>query len=106
MNSADQRLFELALKKQRVQFESERLRQRVAGEIHGVLPVFDAIDALGSGVRWLKQRPAIPVGIAVAVIVARPRAVFRWGRRAVLGWQAWSKVRDLVKRLGTRANPH
>jgi hypothetical protein len=103
MNSADQRLFELALKKQRVQFESERLRQRVSNELHGVLPVFEVLDAVGSGIRWLKQRPAIPVGIAVAAIVARPRAIFRWGRRAVVGWQAWRKVRDLLNRPGTSA---
>jgi hypothetical protein len=103
MNSADRRLFELALKKQRVQFESERLRQRMTREIHGVLPVFDVIDSISTGVRWLKQHPAIPVGITVAALVARPRAIFRWGRRAVIVWQTWRKARALVNRLASNA---
>lgn len=99
MNAADQRLFELALKKQRVQFDSERLRGRLGGELQGILPLFDALDTLGAGVRWVRQRPAIPVGIAVAMMVARPRSLWRWGRRAVLGWQAWRKVRDMAVKL-------
>lgn len=88
------RAIELALKKQRLQIESERLRRDLALYAHGVEPIFTAADQAHAGWRWLRANPAVPVGILVAVLVAKPSVVIRWGRRAWLGWQAWRRLRS------------
>jgi hypothetical protein len=88
------RAVELALKKQRLQIESERLRREFAGYAQGIEPAFTAVDQARAGWRWLRANPAIPVGILVLMLVARPSVVFRWGRRAWLGWQAWRRLRS------------
>ena len=42
--------------------------------------VFGAVDRVRTGIHWLKQHPALPVLIATALLVARPRAALRWVR--------------------------
>jgi hypothetical protein len=97
MNSSDARLFELALKKQRIQFASEQLRARFAYNTLIVPPLCDGVDQVRLGWRWLRQRPAIPVAIGVALVVSRPRGVWRWTRRAFGAWQTWRRARALLE---------
>lgn len=87
------RLVELALKKQRLQFRSEALRERWQGHARGLCPVFDGVDRLGDGARWLWRHPEVFVATAVALLVARPRAAWRWLRRGFVGWQVWRRGR-------------
>jgi len=101
MNGADRKLMALALKKQRLQIESGELRDRFAGHARGLEPAFGAADALRDGLTWLRQRPAIPLGIFVAVLVARPRAAWRWGRRAFVAWRGWRRARNYLMALPT-----
>ncbi len=96
MNPSDQRLFDLALKKQRLQLSSDQLRDRFGLAAHGLAPTLATLDTVGEGLRWLRQRPEIPVALAVAALVARPKTIFRWSRRALLTWQAWRKARALA----------
>jgi hypothetical protein len=46
--------------------------------------------ALGAG-----QRPILS-GVAIFVLVARPRAALRWARRGWVGWQLFRRVQKLV----------
>lgn len=96
MNASDARLMELALKKQRLQFDSERLRERCARGAAVIPPLCAAGDRVADGWRWLRARPAIPVAVGVALLVSRPRRVWRWLRRGVAAWQAWQRVRGLL----------
>ena len=96
MNSSDARLFELALKKQRIQFTSDQLRERLARSASIVPPICDGVDQLRLGWHWLKARPAIPVAIGVALVVSRPRGVWRWTRRAFGAWQTWRRARGML----------
>jgi hypothetical protein len=88
------RAIELALKKQRLQLESERLRNEFATQARALEPVFKAADQARAGWQWLRANPAVPVGILVALLVARPSFVIRWVRRAWLGWQTWRRLRS------------
>ena len=86
---------EYALKKQRLQLASDRLRAQMGDYADGLAPAFHAVDRAADGGRWLSQRPVVPVAVAVAVLVARPRMVWRWARRAYFGWsllQRWRGV--------------
>lgn len=84
---------ELALRKQRLQLRSAALRDELAGHAAAFAPLFAAGDKVCAGARWLRRNPAATVAVGVALVVARPRAVFRWLRRGVVVWQAWVQTR-------------
>jgi hypothetical protein len=86
MNS---RLLELALKKQRLQFTCDSLRGEWRNHARGLAPAFNAADQVRAGMCWLRRHPEISVAVGIAILVARPRAVWRWARRGVVAWQFW-----------------
>ena len=98
---------ERALKKQRLQLESQRLREQATTFASGMAPAFTAAEKMRTGWHWLKAHPAVPVGLAVAVIVVRPALAWRWGRRAWLGWKSWQRLRARIDGvdLQTPQNP-
>ena len=97
MNVSDARLMELALRKQHLQFTSDRLRSQLVQSAAIVPPVCHGIDRIVDGWHWLKARPAIPVGVGVALVVARPRSVWRWLRRGFAAWQTWRRARSFME---------
>jgi hypothetical protein len=88
----------LALKKQSLQIESERLRVDFGFNAAGLAPAFAGADLAVDGVHWLRRNPGLVVAVLVALVVIRPRRAWRWGRRAFIGWQAWRRLRDFVDR--------
>ena len=87
---------ERALKKQQLQIQSRQLRNDWEHHAQGVKPAFSAADTALRGLSWLRQHPAVPVAVVVAVVVVKPALVWRVGRGAWLGWQAWQRYRHLV----------
>ena len=85
------RLLELALKKQRLQFRSAEQRRQLVESTAVLMPVFSAAEYCRSGIRWVRDHPAVTVGALIALLVAKPRMALRWGRRAWLVWLAWRK---------------
>lgn len=96
MNASDARLLELALKKQRLQFDSDTLRGQLAYSAAFLNPLCTGADQIRSAWRWLKARPAIPVAVGVALVVSRPRGVLRWLRRGFGAWQIWQRARRFM----------
>ena len=84
---------ELALKKQRLQLRSAALRAEIAGHAAGFAPLFAVGDTLCDGAFWLRRHPELAAAAGVALLVARPRAAFRWARRGIVAWQTWNQVR-------------
>lgn len=97
MNGTDSRMLRLALKKQRLQIASDDLRARFGDNARGLAPVFGAVDTARDGVAWIRQRPEIPVAVLVVLLVARPRVVWRWSRRAFVAWQTWRRTRRYIE---------
>lgn len=87
---------ELALKKQRLQIAGEALRRDAARHAAGLTPLFTGADVAVEAVRCLRRHPQVVVAAGVALIVARPRRAWRWGRRAFFGWQAWRRWRNFI----------
>ena len=88
---------ELALKKQRLQIHGDTLRSDFGRHAAGLRPAFAGADLAVDAAYWLRAHPQIVVAATVALLVAKPSRVWRWGRRAFVGWQAWRKVRALIE---------
>lgn len=85
-------MLELALRKQRLQLQSATQRDALVGAAAGLAPLLTAADKVREGARWLGRHPELLAGGMVALLVARPRTVFRWVRRSFFAWQAWRRV--------------
>lgn len=85
------RLIELALKKQRLQFESDQLRDQWRAHVHGLAPAIGAADQVRESFGWLRRHPEVLIGVGVAVVVVKPRAVWRWFKRGFVAWQFWRR---------------
>ena len=83
---------ELALRKQRLQFKSAALRRDLAHDISGIAPVFRAAEQVRAGIAWLRANPLLVGGVAVALVVLRPKVCWRWARRGFIAWQAWRRL--------------
>lgn len=90
-------MLELALKKQRLQIRSAELRDELARHAVVLAPAFTAADGARAGARWMRTHPQWVAGAAAALAVARPRLLWRWGRRAFVGWQAWRRVQTWLQ---------
>lgn len=95
----NQRLMELALKKQRLQLQAAAQRLELAQRLQAWAPAFAAADAVAGGLRWLKTHPQWLAGAAAVLLVVRPRAFFRWLRRGFFAWQAWRRARRALETL-------
>ncbi|MRR52376.1 MAG: hypothetical protein EG825_15965 [Rhodocyclaceae bacterium] len=93
------RQLELALKKQRLQLQIVSQREALALHVAGLQPVFTAADQAQRATHWLRRNPETLVAVAVAVLVARPKVVWRWLGRGVLAWRAWARLRGGLDRV-------
>lgn len=95
------KVVELALRKQRLQMQAERQREDLARRLEGIEPVLDLADRARDGLAWARGHAPLLTGVAVFVLVSRPRLVWRLAKRAWLGWALWQRATG--KRGGTLA---
>lgn len=90
---------ELALKKQRLLMQSAALRTHLARQAQAFEPAFGAVDLVRTGYAWLRGRPHVWVGVAVAVAIAKPSVVWRWLKRGAMWWQTAQQLRGWAEHL-------
>lgn len=90
------RVLELALKKQRLQWQIAAQREELGRFGAGLAPALGAADRVREGARWLRRHPEAVAAGVTALVVARPRVVWRWARRGFFAWQAWRKLQGVV----------
>ncbi len=81
---------ELALKKQLLLLESAGQREELSQHVAGLQPIFHVADRTREGVRWISRHPETVAGGVALLAAARPsvrRFLWRWGKRAFIGWQ-------------------
>jgi hypothetical protein len=78
----------LALLERKLQLvhESGQLRERFGARAQSLQPLFAGTDQVRKGWRWLRSHPEVWVTAGVALLVARPRRLWRWGSKA---WVLW-----------------
>lgn len=87
---------ELALRRQRLEFEAAASRRELAEAVHPFEPALHVADKVGDGFRYLKGHPEVVAVATVVVAVLRPGRAVRWGRRAFSAWRAWGKLRQRI----------
>lgn len=86
---------ELALEKQRLQLAAGAQRLALAQHAAGLQPLFHAADQVREGARWIRRHPAAVAGGVAVLVAARPtvrQRLWRWGKRAFIGWRIWRDV--------------
>jgi len=94
----NQKLIELALRKQRLQLHVEMQRQDLTWRAEGLTPLFHTADKVRDGARWAKEHATWLAGGALAVVALKPRLLVRVAKR---GWGAW----HTFKRISARVAP-
>lgn len=90
------RAVELAVRRERLRHSIADQREAIASAAAGLAPVFSTIDALRDAVAYLRAHPEWLVGGAVVVLIARPKAVWRWTRRAFLTWRGYRRALEWI----------
>ncbi len=83
---------ELALEKQRLRLETASQRIDLARHAAGLQPLFTAADRVHEGARWVGRHPEVVAGGVALLAAVRPgvrRFIWRWGKRAFIGWRLW-----------------
>jgi hypothetical protein len=93
------KIVELALKKQRLQLQVAAQRVMIMQAFESASPAFGVAEKVRSGVRWAKSHPEWLAGIGVALLVARPRAFFRWAKRGFFVWRSLRRLRGAVESI-------
>lgn len=90
MNERD---LELALRKQRLVLKSAALRVRMRRDVVGLQPALTLADRAVEAGRWVRGHSGLVIAVATALVVARPRAAFRWAKRGFVLWRGWQALR-------------
>lgn len=83
---------ELALEKQRLRLEAASQRIDLARHAAGLQPLFATADRVHEGARWVGRHPEVVAGGVALLAAAGPRTrrfLWRWGKRAFIGWSLW-----------------
>lgn len=89
---------ELTQRRQRLQHRIAQQRTILAADVKGLLPVASAIDTGRNTVQWVRNHPELSLAAVAAIVVLKPRFAFRWGKRGLLLWQTWRRLRKLAPR--------
>jgi hypothetical protein len=88
-----QKAVELALKRQRLQLQAAAQRLMILHALQSASPALSIAEKARAAARWAKSHPEWLVGAGVVLLVARPRAFFRWAKRGFFAWQSLRRLR-------------
>ena len=92
----DRRADEIARRQRELLRRSSALRSRLAEQADVLRGPLSLADQARDGWHWLRAHPEWPVGVAVVLVVARPRRSLRWALRLWTAWRFWRRLQDRV----------
>lgn len=94
----NERLFAIELRRARLIERAAREREDVSAAMQAWSRPLGFIDRCVEAVRFVAARPPLVAGVALVLVLLRPRRAFRWARRAFGLWQSY---RWLAKKVAT-----
>lgn len=91
-----ERLIKLAERRATLIARAENQRDTLARAAEPWRKPLALADSVLAAIRHLRQQPALLAGTAAAMLVLRPRRIFKWTQR---GWLAWRLFRNLKRKL-------
>lgn len=82
----------LALRQQQLLARSAELRTRLETQVQPLQRPLHWADMGHQAWQWVCARPAIPLGVAAAVLIARPRRAWGLGMSLWWGWRQWRRL--------------
>lgn len=86
------RRIELALRKQQLLLASATQRAQLASHADGLKTVCSGVDRVVDAGRWLGRHPAAVALAGTALVVLRPRLMWRLGWRGLTAWRLARKL--------------
>ncbi|MGE5385322.1 MAG: YqjK family protein [Betaproteobacteria bacterium] len=93
-----QRALELATRRGELTILIAAQREALANNLQPVATVLNVGDRARDGVDWLKNHPALVAVAAAAVVIAKPRGVWRWAKRGFVLFRGWKALRAKLAR--------
>lgn len=90
------RLVELELRKRQLLARSAGLRDRLGLHAEGLAPLARAAARLREAGAAIRRHPEWVAAAVVAVVVLRPRFVWRWAQRGFVLWRVGRSVHHLL----------
>jgi hypothetical protein len=90
---------ELAVKRGQLIERSAHLRRRIEQESHAVQRVCHAADQVGDSVRKVRAHPEWVFAGVLALIVLKPKRLWRWGKTGVFVWRGYATLRPHLTKL-------
>lgn len=98
----NQRLFEIALQRERLIERIAGQRARLAASSDGIRALCADGDRLIAVTRKLRDNPQWVMLATFGLVLIRPRRAWRWLRTGVFVWRAWVAVRRRLPGLAGR----
>ncbi len=86
------KVIEFALRKQRLQIQAEAQRDDMLHRLEGFESALDVADGVRDNLHWAREHAPILSSGALLLALWKPRLVFRFARRAWLGWALYRKL--------------
>ena len=92
----NERRLELAMRRGWLQSEIDLQRRRIAAQAQPLAHTLDKVDSLADRILRLREHPALIAAAVAALVIIKPRRLWRWGKR---GLALWALGRGLRTRL-------
>lgn len=89
-----QRRLELATRRGELSALIGMQRTALAQQIWPLTTALATADRAVAGVDWLKRNPRVVAAAFTALLIARPRRVWRWSKRIFFLWRGWQGLRS------------
>jgi hypothetical protein len=81
---------------------SDAQREALALQAHYLVYSLAGLETAIAVLRSIKKKPAILAGLAVGLILIKPRRLFNFVRTGAVAWKAWGTVAPLLQTLLAR----
>ena len=90
---------DLLRRRERLLMRSSQLRVDMSWHVQGLRKPLERADQARDAVQWLARHPEWPLGVAVVIVLLRPRRALNW---AGFAWQGYNVYRRVQRLMGDR----